>query len=165
MPRKSHDRVARHRSSRVAPLRWSGMRRGVTLPELLTVVVIVGLLCAMALPPLAHGLDRIAVDATVDRYTALHETTRQLAIVRSSLAKLEIDTAQRSAALSVEGAAAWDTIEIRSLGDAAVSTSQPAVTFSPMGYGWGLSNTTIVVTRGSVAETLTVSRTGRLKRS
>ncbi len=140
------------------------MQRGVTLAELLTVIVVVGLLCAVTLPPLAHSLDRIAVDETVDRFTALHETTRQLAIVRSSLAKLEIDTGRRSAALSVAAGGGWDTVDVRPLGDASVATSQPAVTFSPMGYGWGLSNTTIIARRGAVAETVTISRTGRLKR-
>ena len=38
------------------------------------------------------------------------------------------------------------------------------VTFSPLGIGFGASNTSIVFTSGAAAETLTVSRTGRLKR-
>lgn len=140
------------------------MRRGVTLAELLVVLIIICVALATLTPTLAHTLDRIAVDETVDRYTALHETTRQLAIVRSSLARIEVDTARRSAALSVYVGSAWDTVDQRPLGDAAISTSQNTVTFSPLGYGWGLSNTTIVARRGSVAETLTISRTGRLKR-
>lgn len=140
------------------------MRRGVTLLELLVVLIVIGVVVAAVVPPLGHALDRIAVDETMDRYAALHETTRQLAIVRSDLARIEIDTAQRTAVLSVHGAGAWDTVDTRPLGAAAISTSQNAVTFSPMGYGWGLSNATIVARRGTVAETLTVSRTGRLKR-
>ncbi len=140
------------------------MRRGVTLAELFTVLTLIGLILGIALPPLAHTLDRIAVDEAIDRYAALHETTRQLAIVRADLARIEIDTAQRTAALSVRGVPMWDTIDVRTLGDAEIATSQPAVTFSPIGYGWGLSNTTIIARRGGVAETVTISRTGRLKR-
>ena len=140
------------------------MRRGVTLPELLIVVVIVGFALAVAIPPFQRALDRIAVDDTVDRYAALHETTRQLAIVRSSLARIEIDTARRTAALSVETRGRWDTVDTRPLGEAGIATGQNTVTFSPFGIGWGLSNTTIIARRGAVAETVTVSRTGRLKR-
>lgn len=131
---------------------------------MLIVVIIVGLVVAAVVPPLAHALDRLTVDEAVDRYTAIHETTRQLAVTHATLARLEIDTARRSVALSVHGQASWDTVEIRPLGGARVSTSQNTVTFNPMGYGWGVSNTSIIVRSGAVAETLTVSRTGRLKR-
>jgi len=141
------------------------MRRGLTLPELLCVLAIVGLAAAVAIPPLVHTLDRIAVDETADRYAVMHEATRQLAIARATLARLEVDTARTRVTLSVPGPAGWDTVDVRSLGATTLSTTQPVVTFAPLGYAWGLSNTTIIARRGTVAETLTVSRTGRLKRS
>jgi hypothetical protein len=120
---------------------------------------------ATVLPTLARTLDRVVVDAAVDRYAALHETTRQLAVARAAPARLEIDTTLRSVTVSWLGLTGrWDTVDVRPLGDARVFTSQPVVTFTPYGFGWGFSNTTIILSRGAVAETLTVSRTGRLKR-
>jgi hypothetical protein len=106
------------------------------------------------------------VDEAVDRFAALHETTRQLAMARSNLARLELDTARRSVTLSsrtIEDR--WDTVATRPLGQAKVTASQTVVTFTPYGTGWGFSNATIVMSRGGVAETLTVSRSGRLKRA
>ena len=141
------------------------MRRGVTLPELMSVLAIVALVTSVLVPPAARALHRAAVDEAVDRYSALHETTRQLAIGRAGLARLEIDTAQRTVAVSWRGVRSpWDTVETRPLGSATIETSQPAVTFNPIGIGYGASNTRIIFRRGPVAETLTVSRTGRLKR-
>ena len=142
------------------------MPRGLTLPELLCVLAIVGVLTATAVRPLARTLDRIAVDEAVDRYAALHETTRQLAMARAGLARLEIDTAARSVTMSWRTiAGVWDTAGTRPLGQARVWASQTAVTFTPLGYGCGFSNATLVLSRGAIAETLTVSRTGRLKRA
>ena len=142
------------------------MRRGVTLPELMSVVAIVCLVTSIVIPPLAHTLARAAVDEAADRYAATHETTRQLAIARAGLARLEIDTARHTGTLSWRNAVStWDTVEVRSLGGASILTSQPVVMFNPIGIGYGVSNTRIIFRRGAVAETLTVSRTGRLKRN
>ena len=44
-----------------------------------------------------------------------------------------------------------------------LQVSNPIVVFGPNGMAWGASNTTIIVRRGSQAETITVSRVGRVK--
>jgi Tfp pilus assembly protein FimT len=141
------------------------VRRGITVPELLTVTVILGVLASVVTPPLARGLDRAAVHEASDRYAALHETTRQLAISRGSLARLELEPALKSGTVSWRRAGTtWDTILSRPLGSARLLASRRIVTFSPLGIGFGASNTRIIFSRGAAVETLTVSRTGRLKR-
>jgi hypothetical protein len=46
-----------------------------------------------------------------------------------------------------------------------LQVSNPVVAFSPIGVGWGASNTTITLRRGSQVETITTSRVGRVRRS
>ncbi len=141
------------------------MRRGVTLPELLVVTILIGIVTAIAAPLLASALDRLAVREAAGRFAVLHETARQLAVARSRPVELALDTAGPAARLVVvRGRTARDTVAVRSLGRARMSTTQPVVTFGPLGFALGLSNTTVVMARGAFAETLTVSRTGRLKR-
>ena len=36
--------------------------RGVTLPEVITVLVLIGLVASVAIHPMDHALDRVAVD-------------------------------------------------------------------------------------------------------
>lgn len=140
--------------------------RGVTLPELLIVLVIVGVIAAIIVPPLGRTLDRIAVEEAASRYRALHEQARSLAISRARPSRVELDSARREAVIALRRSQAiWDTVDVRSLGRARLSASQTMVTFSPLGIGFGASNTRIVFTSGAAAETVTVSRTGRLKRS
>ena len=139
--------------------------RGVTLAELLIVLVIIGVAAAMVVPPLGHALDRAAVSEGVERYTAVHESARSLAIARGRQVRVELDSASRSATLAERNASgSWDTVDTRPLGRAALSASRVIVTFSPIGIGFGASNTTLVFTSGTAADTVTVSRTGRLKR-
>ncbi len=140
------------------------MRRGYTLAEAVTVVGLVGLAASIALPPLARLLDAAAVREATDRYAALHHRTRRLALARGTLARLELDTVARTATLSVRNTPAWDTVVVQAFGDVRLSASQPVVTFSPVGLGFGLSNSRLVFLRGTSADTLTLSRTGRLKR-
>ena len=141
------------------------MRRGLTLPELLSVIAIVGVLLSIVAPPLGRALDQAAVREGVERLAALHATTRQLAISRNALARLELDPARRSATLSVRRTAtAWDTVGSYPLGSATMTCSNPTIVFGPLGLGYGTSNTRVVFSRGSAADTVTTSRTGRLRR-
>jgi hypothetical protein len=45
-----------------------------------------------------------------------------------------------------------------------LDVSNPVVVFDATGMGWGGSNTTAVLRRGSQVETITISRVGRVKR-
>jgi len=140
--------------------------RGATLLELLSVMAIVGIVTAVAVPPVSRSLDRAAVNAAADRYATLFEAARGLAISRARFSRLVVDTARvETAVLVADTAGAWDTLRVWSLGKVAVSASQPIVVFSPLGMGWGVSNGRVIFARAAAAETLTVSRTGRLKRS
>ena len=140
--------------------------RGFTLLEMLMVIILIGVATAVVVPPLGRALDRVAVDEAAERYAALHETARQMAIARGRHARVELDSTRREAVLALRRTAtAWDTLEVQSLGRAALSASRTMVTFSPLGIGFGASNTSIVFTAGMAAETVTVSRTGRLRRS
>ncbi len=140
-------------------------RRAFTLTELATVLVILGVVTSIVTPPLSRALDRAAVREGVEVFTACFATTRQLAISRSRLARLEVDTGRRTATLSVQRTAkTWDTVVTHPLGPAAVTCSNRTMVFNPMGVGYGASNTTVIFSRGAAADTVTTSRTGRLRR-
>lgn len=141
------------------------MRRGFTLPELLSVMGILGILASVVTPPLGRALDQAAVREGVERFAALYATTRQLAMSRGALARLELDRGRRSATLSVQrDVHAWDTVATRPLGAADLACSTCTLVFNPIGIGYGTSNSRVVFSRGAAADTVTTSRTGRLKR-
>lgn len=140
--------------------------RGFTLLEMVMVVILIGVLTAIVVPPLGRALDRAAVAEAAERYAALHETARQLAIARGRHARVELDSTQRRAVIALRrSGTVWDTLAVQSLGRAGLSASRTMVTFSPLGIGFGASNTSIIFSAGMAAETVTVSRTGRLRRS
>jgi prepilin-type N-terminal cleavage/methylation domain-containing protein len=141
------------------------MRHGFTLPELLSVIAIAGVLLSIVVPPLGRLLDQAAVHESADRFAALHATTRQLAIARNTLARLELDPGPRTATLSLRRTAtSWDTVGSYVLGSAAIACSNSTLVFGPLGLGYGTSNARVIFARGAAADTVTTSRTGRLRR-
>jgi len=138
--------------------------RGATLLELLSVLVIIAIVTAISVPPVSRALDAAAASAAADRYAALFEATRDLAVAHARFARLELDSARGAVTIAErEPGGSWAPFRTWSLG-ARVSGTSPSVVFSPIGVGWGFSNGRVVVERGAAAETLTISRTGRLKR-
>jgi len=128
------------------------------------VVAIMGVLASVVTPPLGRALDRAAVEEGVQRFAAAHATTRELAISRGSLARLELDRVAHTLTVSVQRTAkVWDTVAAYPLGSAQITCSNPTMVFSPIGIGHGASNTKVVFARGAAADTVTTSRTGRLR--
>jgi prepilin-type N-terminal cleavage/methylation domain-containing protein len=138
------------------------MRNGFSLPELVLVIALGGFLLAIAVPPLSGALDRIEVAAAAAHIAAAHQRARIMAVTRSQVIVLSID----SAALSIRPRNV-DTELWSEPGPAAsrVSLSGPArhFTFSPHGFSLGLSNATINLSRGAATRRVVISRLGRVR--
>jgi Tfp pilus assembly protein FimT len=141
------------------------MTRGATLPELMSATLIILVLSSIVLPPLRRFLDSAAVVSAADHVAAIHDAARQGAIARRLLTRYEIDTGRVNVTIATRNRrGTWDTLRVVPLGAVRASASQRIVTFSPLGIGFGVSNARVVLSRGLAVETLTVSRTGRLRR-
>lgn len=142
------------------------MRRGFTLFELVVVLAIVAVLTSFAVSRLVPLLDWIAADGAARDLTSALAVTRTAAVLRGTRARLRI--AADSLRIDREGPAGWEPYA-RWAGPASagvtLTVSNPEVVFSPLGIAWGLSNTRIVLSRGSQIETITTSRLGRVRRS
>jgi type II secretory pathway pseudopilin PulG len=141
------------------------MRHGASLPELLLVLAVAGMLLGTALPRLASLLDWAAVDG------AARETTMAIAVARQEAIAWAIRTRLQLAAealaidtLGPEGWGRWREYPGPAARGVSLATTNARIAFAPNGIAWGLSNTRIVLRRGSHSETITVSRVGRVKR-
>jgi prepilin-type N-terminal cleavage/methylation domain-containing protein len=141
------------------------MRRGLSLPELLVVLTIMGTLLGITLPRLGGWLDWAAVDGAAGEVTMAIATARQKAIAwgaRTQLVVREemftIDT------LGPQGWSRWREYPGPAARRVGLTVTNARIVFAPNGIAWGASNTTIVLRRGSRSETITVSRVGRVKR-
>ena len=141
------------------------MAKGFSLIELVFVLCIIIALVAVGIPRLQPLLDRIAADHAAREVTTALALARHAAVLQGMRARLTI---------------AGDTLRIDRLEQGSwipwkrrpgpahlgveIAVSNPVVTFGPTGVGWGVSNTRVVLWRGSQVETITVSRVGRVKR-
>lgn len=141
------------------------MHRGATLPEMIVIVAILALLAGLCVPRLGPALDRIATDGAARDLTTAIAVARTAAVIQGTRARLHI--APDSLRIDREGPAGWALYARwpgpRSSG-VTLTVSNPDLVFSPLGVGWGLANTTVVLQRGSQVETITTSRLGRVKR-
>ncbi len=137
--------------------------RGFTLVESMIALILAGLLLAIAIPGTTTMLHGSAVRGAALEMEAMLSGTRQAARARGTMATFEIDTILRQVTIRV----GTDTIRTRRLGvvyDVDLQTSRSVVTYASNGLGYGVSNTTIILARGAAAETVTVSRLGRVRR-
>jgi len=141
------------------------MRRGFSLVELIVTVAAVAVVTAVTLPRLGGVLDWLAVDTEAGKVTTALAVTRHVAIMRGARARLVV--ASDSLRIDRWDDRTWIPL-LRWVGprEAGVrlEVSNPEIAFGPMGIGWGASNTTVVLRRGSRFETITTSRLGRVKR-
>lgn len=139
-------------------------RRGLTLLELVLTCTFVGLVAGIALPRAASMLDAIRVSQAAHEVAGAVTLARAAAIRRADPARLIVDSARDELRIEVGG----DTLHRRALGAmhrVDLRASRDTITYAANGLGYGIANSTIIVSLGQRAETVTVSRLGRMRRS
>lgn len=139
------------------------MRPGITLLELLAALSLVAITSAIALPSIATVRDRAAVHGAASSLVAALADARHLAQRWHRRTAVAFDTANARAVVH----AGQDTLErvpLRTLFQVSLASTRDSIAFYPTGLGYGAANTRLVVSRGAAAETVTVSRAGRVRR-
>jgi len=107
-------------------------------------------------------IDGIEVRGAVTEIESLFATARHVAIARATQSTLEIDPPQGVIVVHV----GTDTIQLRELARAhgvTLSTTRSVITYAPTGLGYGAANLTLTVARNLSADTIYVSRLGRVR--
>ena len=141
------------------------MSKGFTLLEMMVVILIAAALLAVWLPRAARLRDWLETERAVRDVTTALAVGRNGAVMQSTRARIEIAAdSLRIDRFEAGGWRPWWHLPGPSSHGVTLVVSNPVVTFGPTGMGWGFSNTTIVLRRGSQSETITTSRVGRVKR-
>jgi Tfp pilus assembly protein FimT len=130
--------------------------------ELVIVVTILGVLLAIAIPRGQLVLDRISVRAAASDVEAVLSSARSLALAGHSLVAVDIDSA--SGVLRVRRGA--ELLLARNLGQAhgvQVGRTRDSLAYDAHGLGHGAANLSVIIRRRSAAETVFVSRFGRVR--
>lgn len=137
--------------------------RGTTLVEIAITLVVLGIVTAIAVLRVGPLVDRLSVRGASQDVVFALAAARAAATRRGTYVTFIADPR----AGRVRVVAAGETIldrDVASVRGVRLEASRESVTFAPTGLGWGAANTTIVLTRGGRADTITTSRLGRVRR-
>ena len=139
------------------------MRRGTSLIELLLVLIVLAVVAGIAIPRFREVRDRVAADAGATAVVTLLSMARHAAVRRARVTAVVFDTAAGDIVVR-SGADRLASRPLRAVHGVALATTRDSVAYAPNGMGYGAANTRVIVSRGAAAETLTVSRLGRVRR-
>lgn len=144
------------------PHRSITRRRAFTLLELTIVLTIAGVVMAIALPHFASLRDSSAARAASTDLGAMFSSARQMAITRRTTVAVVFDTLRGMVQLRADG----HTLQrraFRAIYGVALGANRDSAVYDPRGLGYGASNLTVTVRRGTFVDTLTISRLGRTR--
>lgn len=139
------------------------LRHGTTLPELMVVLTVVGILGLVAFSRGNALRDRMSVRSAATETMATFALARRWSVSRATRTAITIDSSTSSLLVR----SYTDTIAKRSLASShgvRLTASRDSMAYAPNGLGYGASNLTVVLRRGAAAETIFVSRLGRVRR-
>ena len=137
-------------------------KAGFTIIETTVTLSVIAILAAIVLPKASGFIDAIEVRGAVTEAEALFSTARHVAIARGAQATLEINAGRGSMSLRV----GRDTLQLRELEQAhgvLLRTTRASIVYSPTGVGFGAANLTLTINRNLAADTIFVSRLGRVR--
>ena len=130
--------------------------------ELAVVVVILVAFAAIALPSFRDAVDRSSARAAIQETASLFSFARRSAISRRAVVGVVIDTAA-VAVIARVGPAELGRRNLRERYGVRITSTRDSMSYDPRGLGYGAANLTIIASRGRGAETLFVSRLGRVR--
>jgi prepilin-type N-terminal cleavage/methylation domain-containing protein len=137
-------------------------RSGYTILELTLVIAIISILAAILIPGIASLLDQIDVRGATADARSVFAAARHVAIARASPVTVDIDTAAHTLLVR----AGSDTVRWRDeheLHGVRFRATRTSMTYAPTGVGYGVSNLTLIITKRNAADTLVISRLGRVR--
>ena len=138
-------------------------RQGTTLIEQLIAITLLGILLAVAVRSGIGLLDKAAARAAAREASDAFAAARDHAVAYGVRTAVHINTVEDRVVIH----ALTDTIARLFPGKTyhvQLEASRDSMAYAPSGLGWGASNLRLVMKRGAAAETLTVSRLGRVRR-
>jgi Tfp pilus assembly protein FimT len=137
-------------------------RAGTSMPELVAVLVLTAILLGVAVPRIHLAAERAAVRGAVADVVATLSTARQLAVSHRDAVSVSIDAGAGTIRVLRDGT----TVMTRAIGSAfgvTLRSSRDSLAYDARGLGTGAANLTFVVLRGITADTVVVSRLGRVR--
>jgi len=137
-------------------------KHGFNVIELTLVLAIIAVLSAIGLPRAAGFIDGMEVRGAVTEIDALFSLARHVAIARAEQSSLDINPTRGIISVRVGP----DTVMKRELGIAhgvTLQSTRASITYSQTGIGYGAANLTLIVARHLAADTIFVSRLGRVR--
>jgi Tfp pilus assembly protein FimT len=137
-------------------------RTGATLVEQTVILAVLGVLAALAFRSMSDVLAAMAVRAAARDVRDVFASAREHAVASGVRTAVQIDPGSAQ----VTAYAGVDTVTSRPVGalhGVAIRSSRDSMAYSPAGLGYGAANLSIILERHAHAETVTVSRLGRVR--
>ena len=138
------------------------MRNAFTIIEVVVTICILSILSAIAVPWAGEVLDKVRVRGAVMEIESTFSAARHIAIARSTQTTVDIDIVGQAIYVSV----GVDTLRKQQIGaghGVKISASRVRMSYSATGMGYGAANLSVSVRRNASADTVFVSRLGRLR--
>jgi Tfp pilus assembly protein FimT len=152
---------------------------GLSLAEVMVTIVVLGLVMLIGVPSLMRARARVDVAAARDAFVATHGLARQVAVQYGRLSRLHLDPRRNGFWVtadtgSIPGRPVLDTVMppvflAERFGGVSLEAAPRVLCFDPRGIATprgdcDLPNATLVFRRGGFADTVTISRLGRVRR-
>lgn len=137
-------------------------RQAYTLAELLVVLLVLGVLMRIAIVRLGPAADRSAVRSAVTDAAAIFAAARSAAVHRRTIVVVSVDTS-RGVLTTTSGTLVLLRRDLRATYGVRVSATRDSAAFDVRGFGLGLANLSLIAQRGRAADTVFLSRLGRVR--
>lgn len=138
------------------------LRVGTTLIELVVALAVMSALLLIGIPGAAGLRDRSAVRASTTELVSALALARSAALAESRVVAVAMDTSAGTARVVASADTLLD-LPLRARYGVTLSATRDSIAYGPTGRGYGAANVTLTIRSRGAADTIVVSRLGRVR--